>query len=180
MHTRPKSGAGDTRQKRDGQRADWVVPRQTCASEQALTALCASLSCRSERESTALKHCALSASESRAKHDVVDAAAAARSRSQPSGAPRATTPRRSASATSPCRRRRLSRRQSQAGRGHKQERTRHRRRTTLQRSAPTLARQRFGGVRALPQKDVQFVARRARGPPQRRGPMLSPRYDVCS
>ena len=41
------------------------------------------------------------------------------------------------------------------------------------------AQQRFGGVRALPQKDVQFGARRARGLPQHRVLTLPRRHKTC-
>ena len=56
-------------------------------------------------------------------------------------------------------------------RGHEQERTRRRRRAASPRRVAAIstrarAQQRFGGVRALPQKDIQFGARRARGLPQ--------------
>ena len=157
--------------KLDGQRLIW----SRATAEQALTALCASCRATARARSTALKTALslpLRAGQARRRRR-------GRRRTKPDPAvghatrdePAAQLPQqKSVQTPSPIQ----SRRQSQAGRGHKQERTRHRRRTTLQRSAPTLARQRFGGVHALRQKDVQFGARRTRGPPQRRGPMLSP------
>ena len=118
-----------------------------------------------ERESTALKHCALSASES-----------------QPSAT---STPRPLPHEAGPSRRARHARRARGAASSTEVRadavadsepppepwpRVRADATPSLCRvaaiSTRARAQQRFGGVRALPQKDVQFGARRARGLPQ--------------